>query len=154
MAAKKTKKKKPRAEGKKTRDQVLKANAWKPGESGNPKGRPPNPISLTSAIRSVGDEAAPKKILDELKIYWPDLPDETTLVQALARRDWIKATDIKGGDIMAKEIGERIDGKVPFPVTGEGGAPIPVQFDFGDLTKAQLDVFEKLLALCQKKPDK
>ena len=154
MAAKKTKKKKPAASGKKTRDQVLKANAWKPGESGNPLGRPPNPISLTSAIKRIGDMKAPPKFVKELQEDIPELKDDLTFVEAVAARNWLKAIDFKTGDVMAKEIAERLDGKVPFPVTGPDGGALPIQFDFSGLTKAQLDVLEKLLALCQKKPDK
>ncbi len=142
MAAKQTKKKTP---GKNS-------TSWKSGQSGNPKGRPPNPISLTSEIKTLGDQAAPKKILDELRDFWPDLSDKTTLVEALARRDWIRATDLKAGDIMAKEVGERIDGKVPFPLTGTPDAdPIRLSFDFSTLTDKQLNVFEKLLSICQTK---
>ncbi len=139
----------PREEEKRSRDQVLRDNAWKPGQSGNPAGRPPNPLSLTSEIKAVGDLPAPKKILDEIRDFIPDIPEETTWVRALAYRNWIRAMDQKGGDIMAKEIAERLDGKVPFPVSGEGGGPIPIRFDFEKLSSRQLDELEKILERCQ-----
>lgn len=161
MAAKKAKRKRPPVEKKKppegpkkTREQVLRENAWQPGQSGNPAGRPPNPISLTSAIKRIGDTIAPEKLIKEIQDDIPEFPVDSTFVDCLAARNWLKAMDQKAGDIMAKEIAERIDGKVPFPLTGEGGGPIPIAFDFSALTKPQLDVLEKLLALCQKKPDK
>lgn len=154
VAAKKTKKKTRSTEKKKTREQVLKDNAWPPGVSGNPKGRPPNPISLTSAIKRIGDMKAPPKFVKELQEDIPELKDDLTFVEAVAARNWLKAIDFKTGDVMAKEIAERIDGKVPFPVTGGDGGPIPISFDFSALTKAQLDVLEKLLALCQKNPER
>lgn len=153
MAAKKTKKTRPRRgpteETKRTRDQILRDNAWKPGESGNPAGRPPNPLSMTAETKRVGKLPAPKKVLDELRTYWPDLPDETTLLEALVRRNWLRATDQKGGDVMAKEILERYDGKVPFPVSGPGEGPIEVQYDFSKLNAKQLDELEQILQRCQ-----
>jgi hypothetical protein len=55
-----------------------KKNAWKPGESGNPKGRPPLGQSLTDALRSVigedGKERIAKQLLDMAKDgYFPAL---------------------------------------------------------------------------------
>ncbi len=145
MAAKKTKKKQTKAE-------VLKANAWKPGQSGNPKGRPPNPISLTAEIKRLGALPASEAIIKEYQGLGADLPAKATWVQVLAARDWLKATDLKAGDIMAKEIGERIDGKVPFPLTGTpDGDPVKFQFDFSTLTEKELTLFEKLLSRCQSK---
>ncbi len=145
VAAKKTKKKLTKAE-------VLKANAWPPGVSGNPKGRPPNPISLTAEIKRLGALPASETIIKEYQGLGCDLPAKATWVQVLAARDWLKATDLKAGDIMAKEIAERIDGKVALPVTGTpDGDPVKFKFDFTDLSEKELTLFEKLLSRCQSK---
>lgn len=142
MAAKKAKKKTPGRN----------STSWKEGQSGNPKGRPPNPISLTSAIKRIGDMKAPPKFVKELQEDIPELKDDLTFVEAVAARNWLKAIDFKAGDVMAKEIGERIDGKVPFPVTGApDGDPIKFKFDFSTLTEKELTLFEKLLSRCQSK---
>lgn len=142
MAAKKTKKKTP---GKNS-------TSWKPGQSGNPKGRPPNPISLTTEIKRLGDLPASATIIKEYQGLGADLQDKATWVQVLAARNWLKATDLKAGDIMAKEIGERIDGKVALPVTGTpDGDPVKFKFDFSDLSEKELTLFEKLLSRCQNK---
>jgi hypothetical protein len=34
--------------------------SWKPGQSGNPRGRPPTEHSLSNALREVGDRIDPK----------------------------------------------------------------------------------------------
>lgn len=150
MAAKKTKKKPPTTkETKKTREQVLKDNAWPPGQSGNPAGRPRGTLSLTTISKEIGDWPCPKSVLDTYKQLFPALPEEATCAQILGVRNWLKALDLKTGDIMAKELWERIDGKVPFPISGEGGGPIPVKFDFKSLTKEELSIFERLLGKVQ-----
>lgn len=144
MAAKKTKKKTP--------GRGRNSTSWKEGQSGNPKGRPPNPISLTTAVKAMGDREAPKATIKDLNDLGANLPDKATWIQTLAARNWIKASDLKTGDVMAKEINERIDGKVPFPLTGApDGDPIKFKFDFSDLSEKELNLFEKLLSRCQTK---
>jgi hypothetical protein len=134
----------------KTKAEVLKDNAWKPGQSGNPKGRPKGALSLTSVIKEMGEWKAPPDLLSQYRAIFPQLPEEASCVQVLAARSLLKAMDLKAGDVMAKEIWERIDGKVPFPISGSGdGIPIPVKFDFKDLSNKELDIFERLLARIQ-----
>ena len=125
------------------------STSWKEGQSGNPAGRPPGAVSLTTIVKEMGDWKAPPKILTEYRTIFPELPADATCVQVLAARSLLKAMDLKGGDVMSKEIWERLDGKVPFPISGDGGGPIPVKFDFSGLNKKQLNLFEQLLAKCQ-----
>lgn len=145
MAAKKTRRKTRPTEQKKTRDQILKDNAWPPGVSGNPKGRPKGSMSLTTTVKEMADWKAPPKILTEYRTIFPELPDDATIVQVLAARSLLKALDLKQGDVMAKEIWERIDGKVPYPISGPAGGPVRVKFDFSILTVKELDILERLL---------
>lgn len=49
-------KKVPVLEAKKQENNRKPKNMWKPGKSGNPKGRPPKDYSITEAIRAVMDE--------------------------------------------------------------------------------------------------
>ena len=127
--------------------------SWKDGQSGNPKGRPKGALSLTSVVKEMGEWEAPPDLLNQYRAIFPQLPEKATCVQVLAARSLLKAMDLKGGDVMAKEIWERIDGKVPFPISGSGdGVPIPVKFDFKDLSNKELDIFERLLARVQE-PD-
>ena len=83
---------------------------WKPGESGNPGGRPKGTGSITSYLR---------RLLKEKK-------GDKEIAELLAQ----KAVQLagKGEFRFLKEILERTDGKVPdkHEVTGGGGAPVAI----------------------------
>ena len=140
MAAKKKKPKKPSPN----------LTPWKPGQSGNPKGRPPGVLSLTASLKEVASWPVPPSVLKQYQTLFPALPNNATCVQVLAVRNMVKAMDIKTGDVMAKEIWERIDGKVPLPIGGDpNGTPIPIKHDFSGMSTKELDIFERLLQKCQ-----
>ncbi len=67
---------------------------WKPGESGNPAGRPPNPESITNLMREVGNMIG---------------PDGRTRKEALVEKLWKLA---EGGNMRAAEyLIDRQEGK-------------------------------------------
>ena len=67
---------------------------WKPGQSGNPGGRPPNPESITNLMRQAGDMVG---------------VDGRLRKQALVEMLWRKA---EKGDLRAAEyIVDRLEGK-------------------------------------------
>lgn len=70
---------------------------WKKGQSGNPRGRPPNPLCLTSRLKEMLGEVCPH---DKQKRTWLEVIVEKTL--KLAR---------EGNPVVIKEILERVDGK-------------------------------------------
>ena len=128
----------------------LKPQIWKPGQSGNPKGRAPKALSVTSVLKEILEWPAPTSIIQTYRQFFPNLPANPTCIQILTVRSLVKAMDIKQGDVMAKEIWDRLDGKVPFPVTGsKDGEPIGVKFDFSSMSAKELDIFERLLGKCQ-----
>lgn len=139
MAAKKTKNKTPGRN----------STSWKEGQSGNPNGRPPGSTSLTTIVKEMGEWKAPPQVLKEYRTIFPQLPEDASIIQVLAARCLLKAMDLKAGDVMAKEIWDREDGKVPFPISGTGGGPIRVKFDFSTLTVKELDILERLLGKVQ-----
>jgi len=124
---------------------------WKPGQSGNPKGRAPKALSVTSTLKAMLEWPAPSTIVANYRQLFPQLPANPTCIEILTVRAVTKAMDIKTGDVMAKEIWERLDGKVPFPISGAGGpdSPIPIKFDFSGMSVKELDIFERLLGKCQ-----
>jgi hypothetical protein len=75
---------------------------WKPGESGNPKGRPKNGESLTSLLRELVFSACPND------------PERRRFAELLVRRVLQEA--LKGDLRSFKEICNRLEGRVPFPI--------------------------------------
>lgn len=122
--------------------------SWKPGQSGNPNGRPKGTLSLTTLTKEIGEWTVPPSILAQYKQFFPLLPNDATCAQVLAARNFLKALDIKAGDVMSKEIWERIDGKVPFPISGPAGGPIHLKHDLSSLSSKELDIMERLLSKC------
>ena len=88
---------------------------FKKGEVHNPKGRPVKEQSITEALR----ELAPQVL--EITIGGKKNTTKTA-VQLMALGMYLKA--IKGDASMAREIIDRLEGKVAQPVTGAGGEPI------------------------------
>jgi len=72
----------------------LKQHQWKPGQSGNPKGRPPKDISLTTLVKEIGDWAAPKSVLAQYRQLFPQLPTDASCAMVLAARNMLKALDL------------------------------------------------------------
>jgi len=83
---------------------------WKPGQSGNPKGRPPNTKYIS--------ELAREKILTPC----PYAPDKTWGEYLVER--WLgQAVE---NPTFFKELMDRLEGKVLQPVGGEDGEPIKI----------------------------
>ena len=85
---------------------------FKPGQSGNPKGRPPNIKYVSEALRE--------------RLASGDL-DDVTLADLLAD-SLIKRA--KKSDFALNIILERTEGKVTQPIGGEDGKPIEVLIDY------------------------
>lgn len=97
----------PEAKVKRKNAEQLKEHQWKKGQSGNPKGRPINPLSLTALLN--------KKLSEN-----PE--DAEAIVNALIALG-------KGRDMRAIEMSfERIDGKVIERHTIEGEMPVRILF--------------------------
>ena len=87
---------------------------WKPGESGNPKGRVPKPSCLTSWLKE-----------DLAKI---DPATGKTNAQLIAEK---MVADAKAGVASARaEIFERVEGKVPQAIeaTGKDGGAVLIEY--------------------------
>jgi hypothetical protein len=89
-----------------------KVNRWQPGQSGNPKGRPPKLLSITGLI---------KERLDKV-----DEKTGKTYAQLVAEKCVELALD--GNHEAQKEILNRIDGKVVEKHEVEGHVPVTLIF--------------------------
>ena len=99
---------------------------WKPGQSGNPKGRPPNIRYLTEILRDEVDKPCPPIMRKRLSGIIPK-NEKLTIGQAT-----VVATInnmINGNAAAIKQIWDRLDGKVPQPITGPDGGPIHHEID-------------------------
>lgn len=100
------------------------ATQWKPGQSGNAKGRPP---SLTAKVRKLLDahQVKGQKIADGREVA--DLLAEVILSRALK------------GDMRAVELlWNRIEGKVPDRIAGPDGEDLTIRIAWPD-DKFKLD---------------
>ena len=86
---------------------------WKPGQSGNPNGRPSKENCLTSLLKE-----AMKMVDKKKKLTYAQLLVITLINRALLG-------DTKAIDMIL----DRVDGKVVQPVSGPGGGPIPFDLE-------------------------
>ena len=104
-----------------TRKKNTPHTAWKPGQSGNPSGRPRAGTSWADAVRAYG-----KCTFDELTHL---LKDKSTTARELAviRYFLNQINDPQPG--LANFLAERADGKLPTPleVSGDPAQPIKIQ---------------------------
>ena len=103
----------PKRSLKNTDKRLRNLKPWKPGQSGNPKGRPPKNISLTSLLKAEIVKINPS---DKKRRTWGELIVLATIQHA-----------IKGNATALKEVWERIDGKAP-QIVGEDENPVRVIF--------------------------
>jgi hypothetical protein len=103
-------KNKPRKERNTTITPEMQAAQWKPGQSGNPSGRPSKPF--TAALLRIVE----KKIAND--------PDGRVLLDAIAQQLIAKAS--KGDLASIRELADRIEGTPGRSITlgGEGGGAI------------------------------
>ena len=88
-----------------------KGNPWKPGQSGNPKGRPKKEASLTSLL---------KKYLDDVPDVLVDKKKNTKTWRELIVQAWLVGA-YKGNSTLFVQLLERLEGKVALPITGAEG---------------------------------
>lgn len=114
---------------------------FKPGESGNPKGRPPVP-SLKSVLKNLIDSQAPKAIIDLAYVQKLTEKKDLTYNDVLALR--LATAALVEGDIAAiKEIFDRLEGKAQQTVdVTTGGDPINQQIIINPVTAPPLSKSE------------
>ena len=135
--------------GEKTPKQIppaMEANKWKPGQSGNPSGRPKK-LPITDRYATVAELPVPDNLLAALKLSEAEKPAIKTYGDALALSQF--RAGIKGKTDAAREIADRVEGRSrqAVEVSGPEGAPIDVQL----MSDEQLDArIAELLAILNK----
>ena len=95
------------------------AQMWKPGQSGNPGGRPKKK-PLTDAYAAILDKTVPPDMAIKLK-----LPESATYAEVIAMALAVAA--VNGEVKAAAELADRVEGKVTLPLSGPDGGPIAVR---------------------------
>ncbi len=107
-----------------------------PGRSGNPDGRPKS-RPLTRALAKLAEGKVPS--------------NATGILQPLRGKRWadvmaagLASAAAEGNPAAFKEAADRLEGKVPTPITGTDGAPLIPARD--SLTEEALRILEKIQA--------
>lgn len=105
-------------------------SAWKPGQSGNPKGRPREGESFAHVMREVLAMSGPEVAAayqQRVKEY-SKLPAGVTIRQLIVLR-WIEAILNEPTPGLLQQMVDRVDGPVPTRVEGAEGGPVLVKID-------------------------
>jgi hypothetical protein len=128
----------------------MEANKWKPGQSGNPSGRP-RKLPITDRYGVIAELPVPDYLLTALKLSEAERREIKTYGDALALNQFRAA--IKGKTEAAREIADRLEGRArqAVEVSGPEGKPIDVTF----MSAEQLDArINELLAIVQREKPK
>ena len=103
----------------------MEANKWKPGQSGNPSGRP-RKLPITDRYASVAELPVPDYLLAALKLSEAEKQEIKTYGDAVALNQFRAA--IKGRTEAAREIADRLEGRARQSVQVSGGDGGPIKF--------------------------
>jgi Family of unknown function (DUF5681) len=136
---------------------------WKPGQSGNPNGRPPGDMALTTAVRQELMSLAPvyvKKSIGTAMFKEEIAAGNMTAFNAWMKREvrwldcFIKAKFhhalTPDGDTIFTRIWEMMDGKAIARITGAEGGAIKFEEEMQDLSRLTIQEIRKLKELQDK----
>lgn len=126
-------------DGKRNPADHLKQYQFPPGTSGNPLGRPKNK-TMGELIHLEGKKPLPQHIRDMLK--GKELPEGMTQEQFITMVLYQRAM---AGDIrFINVILDRVDGKVPIPISIDGDITIEHELDLTRLTDEELNEVDRI----------
>lgn len=129
--------------GRRTLPAAMEKFKFKPGQCGNPKGRPPNALRLTTAYREILDQVVPEEL--RLSLIPPrlrskiELKKGTTFKELLALRAILEGA--KGNIAALKEIADRDEGKPKqrIELVGDQGNEIKIRVVYDQVIKRSMD---------------
>lgn len=111
---------------------------FKKGQSGNPKGRPPKELCLTSLVKEELEQQAKTK---EGKLLFNKDGTPKTYAQLLAGA--IVSQAAKGNRTALQQLWERVDGKVPIKLEHAGANGNPeININLKDKRKKLVELFQ------------
>jgi hypothetical protein len=93
-----------------------KGRPFLPGQSGNPKGRPPKVVSITSIVKRLLEQPCPH--------------DSTKTWSEAIAGVWLEQC-YRGNPQLTKELIDRLEGRVPLPVEGSINMHHDISFSVG-----------------------
>jgi len=121
----------------------LDKGAWKPGQSGNPKGRPVGAkTGLRARLMQMLDQQADADILKAFEAKGIELGDKD---RAAVIAYVVGRQALKGNMNAVKIIADQTEAPLPKTLEhgGVGGAPIPIQYIIQPVRPAQIESGEK-----------
>jgi len=109
---------------KKQSDNKKPIHRFKPGESGNPRGRPKGSgRGIKDCLRRFGEWQCPEALLDKMAALFPRAKrDKLTVAEAVYLRVYVEA--LQGESWAVQFIAERTEGKVPQQVNLTPPGPV------------------------------
>ena len=98
---------------------------WKPGQSGNPLGKPKRK-PITDRYHEQLEVVAPRALSEEL-----GLPPQATMADVIARRMAIRAVSGRQAVEAAREMREAVEGKSPTTVVDFSQKAVVVNVNYG-----------------------
>jgi hypothetical protein len=127
----------------------MEPHKWKPGQSGNPNGRPLKALTQVSIDKELGDQTCPERIWKEIERQVPGcFPKDwrpPTWLQCEVVKNRIKAMSLSRGDAMAIARWQMADGRPRIQISGPEGGPIEMRtMDLKKLTVEELRLWREL----------
>lgn len=112
---------------------------WKPGQSGNPNGRPRRELPSETLYKMLSAEYGPdavKQMQKQMPEPWRSKKELT--VQEIMAWVSIRRALTPPADTARKDINDRVEGKPLQKIVGAEGGPIEVKYDYSQLSSEDL----------------
>jgi hypothetical protein len=124
---------KPQSTAKTERKKTVPKSAWKPGQSGNPGGRPKNEQSISYWLLEFGS-LTPRELSDRCAQYAAELKKvkgDMSMFAHIALRALMGQINEPSPGLFALIL-ERTEGKVSQPISGDPDAPLKIVIEYAD----------------------
>jgi len=101
------------------------AGRWKPGQSGNPAGRPKHKTLTEELMKTLDKPASSLKFIEKVARAFGVDPEVVTVREVMVLSTLMHGA--KGNPTILNALWDRVDGKVADRIAGHDGGPVQVQ---------------------------